>query len=296
MLKFNLLPLKYSPDDVERVEIDLPSLRDMRFYFDGSYSIPSVTTILGSGADKGAIIANWKKKWVKIFRDRNVPQRDIDAYFSMASTRGTFLHEMIENYHETGGVLPDTLEIPDYDNGIFERMEGYMKQVPAGKRKHKGLLRQHPRHWLHVFDYLDTLRGTVLAQERFLFNISHQIAGTCDLIYRDGRTGNIVVADYKFTGYSHSEDHGYGSYCWDKPSDAFHDKWLQLAAYAIAFNDEYPEDPVTHMHLISTHPHGIETFIVPLDKPSRDDELQLDTRDYIEDFQVLVSKFFKKRL
>lgn len=296
MLKFNLLPLKYSPDDVERVEIDLPSLESMRFYTDGSISIPSVTTILGSGSSTGAIIANWKKKWVKIFRDRNVPQRDIDAYFSMASTRGTFLHEMIEKYHESGGVLPDTLEIPDYDNEIFERFETVMGRVPTSKRRHKGLLRQHPRHWLHVFDYLDSLRGTVLAQERFLFSRDQQIAGTCDLIYRDERTNHVVVSDYKFTGYSHQTDHGYGSYCWEKPSDTFHDKWLQLTAYGLAFNEEYPDNPVTRMHLISTHPHGIETFIVPFDKEARDDELQLSTRDYSADFATLVTKFFKKRL
>lgn len=296
MLKFNLLPLKYSPEDVERVEIELSSLKDLRFYYDGSVAIPSVTTILGSGADKAAIIANWRKKWKKIFADRNLDPRDAEAYFSMASIRGTFLHEKIEHYHKSGGEIDEDLTIPEYDNDLFERIEQIMKQVPASKRRHKGLLRQHPRHWLHVFDYLDTLRGEVLAQERFLFNVDYQIAGTCDLVYRDERTGNVVVADYKFTGYSHIEDHGYGNYGWEKPSDAFHDKWLQLAAYGMAFNDEYPEDPVTHMHLISTHPHGVETFIVPFSKEARDDELQLETRDYIEDFQTLVAKFFKKRL
>lgn len=297
VLKFDLLPLKYTPEDVERVELELDSLKDMRFYFDGTYSVPSVTTILGSGADKAAIIGNWRKKWTKIFKDRNVPQNAIDAYFSMASKRGTFLHETIEHYHETGGELPDgdDLLVPDFDNDLFELFEGVMKKVPSSKRKHKGLLRQHPRHWMSVFDYLDTLRGTVLAQERFLFNVEYQIAGTCDLIYED-RKGNIIVADYKFTGYSHEKDHGYGAYNWEKPSDAFHDKWLQLSAYGTAFNEEYPDNPVTHMHLISTHPHGVETFIVPFDKEERDNALQLDTRDYNRDFQSLVSTFFKRKI
>ena len=297
MLEYNALPffLSLSPS-VERAEIATPEWEGLRIYKDGKIGIPSVTTILGYGKEKHAILANWRKKFDRLLVDEGgMGYREAQRYYSLASKRGTSLHEMVEKYHENR-IWDPVVEVPDYSIEYLLQIQSILEKVGDKVLKEPELRKTLPHNWHHVKDFLDKKEGTILAQELFVFCKDLNIAGTLDLLYEDS-LGRVVVADYKFTGYgkgSHNplKRKANGWYSWENPSDAFHEKWLQLTAYADALNYLIKDKFVTHMELISVHPDGIDHFLVPIDRDARMMEIGTETLDYSSLYQEKLKVFF----
>lgn len=302
MLKYRVP--EYNFPKPERCELDEPRYDGMRFYRDvndtNSLVLPSVTTTIGYGdTAKLAILASWRKYWRDNFAKYGFSPVDIEAYFNLASNRGTVIHEAIENLHEHNVHEPDFDNHPDLDLDYIERLETIMASMTPKDRKRETNLYQHPRYWWeHAHPYLMSLEGEIIAQELQMFYVDDHIdecghrfgvAGTADLIYID-TNGDGVVADYKTTGYAHATPSRYSNYSWDKPSSQFDAKWLQLTPYAVGFNRLMGQDIIKKLHLISIYPGGVESFIVPLDVAARDLLVGTKTADYYKEYNTLLNR------
>lgn len=291
MLKFKVP--SYDLPSVNRCFVSpqqFPRFAGKRFYTNGTHVLPSVTTVIGDGAAKAAIIKRWKDKWTRILLREGFNEEQTRAYFTLASGRGTVLHECVEKFHQFGE-LPNFEEIEDLDLGYMEELEQIMDRIPDDERKHPELKCQLPKYWWNpVREYLETLDGDIIAQELQMFSTVTNVAGTCDLAYLLPN-GRGVIADYKFTGYSKVKPSPYGNYSWDKPNDMFVDKWLQLEAYGRTFNSLMGADIIKDMHLISTFPGGVESFLVPMDREERNIIVGCDTPDYFEVYQNKLDSF-----
>lgn len=291
MLKFKVP--EYNLPEVNRCFVcssQFPRFAGKRFYTNGENVLPSVTTVIGDGAAKAAIISQWKKKWTRLLLANGFNEEEAALYFNLASGRGTVLHEAVEHLHQFG-TSPDFEAHPDIDLDYCHRLEELMAKIDITDRKHEELVYQDPFHWwVNVEPYLRGLEGDIIAQELQMFSTVTNVAGTCDLAYLLPN-GRGVIADYKFTGYSKTKPSRYGNYSWETPNDMFLDKWLQLEAYGRTFNSLMGADIIKDMHLISTYPGGVESFLIPMDKQERDQMVGVETPDYFEVYQNKLDSF-----
>lgn len=291
MLNYNVPT--YNFPEINRVAVDtinFPRYAGKRFYTDGEGCLPSVTTVIGDGAAKAAIIGRWKKKWTRVLTENGFTSSEAARYFSLASTRGTALHAAVENFHQFHKT-PDFSQVEELDLDYMVRLEELMADLDPDVRKHPELIYQTPNHWWDpVEEYLQGLEGEIIAQELQMFSEETGVAGTCDLAYLLPN-GRGVISDYKFTGYSKTKPSKYGNYSWDNPNDMFLDKWLQLEAYGRTYNHLMGEDIIKDMHLISTFPGGVESFLVPMDREERNEVVGCETPDYFEIYQSKLETF-----
>lgn len=140
----------YEFERLPRVEVD-----GVRYYTNGedAFKYPSVTTVLDKMSDKTYLI-EWRKR---------VGEQEATRISNFASTRGTAIHTMCENY-----VLGEDVDLSMPHNAIM------FKQIQR---------------------VLDGNVDNVIASESTLVSHKLKVAGTTDLIAE--YNGKLSIIDYK---------------------------------------------------------------------------------------------------
>lgn len=127
---------------------------------------------------------------------------------------------------------------------------------------------------LYRFNFIKkelTKLGKIRAVEHRLICKEYQVAGTADLIaYHEDA---LTVFDYKSSNKPKNED-------------AFRSFWFQTAFYAIAWNEEHPEEPVEKLGIIPIN--CIDMFCKPRFLPLSSIQT-IDLRQIREDFRIKFS-------
>ena len=140
----------YEFERLPRVEVD-----GVRYYTNGeeAFKYPSVTTVLDKMSDKTHLV-EWRKR---------VGEEEATRISSFASTRGTAIHQMCENY-----VIGEDVDLSMPHNALM------FKQIQR---------------------VLDSKVDHVIASESTLVSHKLKVAGTTDLIAE--YDGKLSIIDYK---------------------------------------------------------------------------------------------------
>lgn len=195
---------------LERVEVD-----GKRFYKvpnGGLYQ--SVTTALG--AINAKAIQEWRKR---------VGAEEAQKISTRASTRGTYVHAICENY--------------------LGNVEEYLKR-DGGK---KSFMPTHIEMFNQIKPYLDQHVDEVYGIETRMYSDELQLAGTCDCICR--MHGIPAIVDFKTSSKP-------------KEKDKITNYFLQGAAYSIMVKERYGKYISNIGILIATEHDGLQTFWEPV--------------------------------
>lgn len=185
-----------------------------KYYVDGKWA-PGVTTIL-SIINKPFLIKWAANEAGNFVKETIIPGKPLDEVEIQqlvdgaknahnkkrdgAADMGTYIHNYIES---------------------FVRGEEPIK--PVNPRLLKVVNKFH--------EWWDTVQPEVLSPERMMCSVTHNFAGTADLICRIN--GKITIVDWK-TG-----------------SGIYEDMFSQLAAYSVMLEEEYPEQKVEQLCIVN---------------------------------------------
>lgn len=199
-------------EEIERVYKD-----GKRFYQVSSgkkviATLPSVTTVMGSMADKSGLEA-WKKK---------VGEEEANRISQLSMNRGTLMHRLIELYKPLPGspqekrdYLEDTAE-SDYE--ILEILE-----AENGKLYYNEAWKMFDKFWYNNSRFFGKI-DEVLDAERFLWTVKGgEYAGTLDNVSKL-KDGAVKIIDYKNSRKP-------------KRREWIQDYFRQTAAYWVAYWD-----------------------------------------------------------
>lgn len=187
---------RYTIDDVGRI------------YSDGSFMLPSVSTVLDV-RETPERLKNWKK--------RKKRSGEYESYMSYTQNRGTLIHE---------ACLQSVMPEDDSGDPIKVLWGKEEDNAEAGLKEHNNYDRYKTDEELalQMWEYIRTITGIgpdndgaeVLDVETFVTNEDIGYAGQFDLLYHDTETDETVLADIKTS------------------KGVFKKHQIQLAAYSMA--------------------------------------------------------------
>lgn len=176
-----------------------------RVYSTGRNTYPSITSVLSIASDKEGI-----EKWKQSIGEeaaRKITQASIN--------RGVRLHTLFENY---------LLNYSFFDVGQMPSTMALFHQVRP---------------------FIDENVEKVLGVELPLYSDMLEVAGTCDLVYRQG--DSVIVLDFKTSTYHKKEDY----------VKNYH---LQAASYCIMVEELYNIPVERYIILIATETNTFQLF------------------------------------
>lgn len=119
--------------------------------------------------------------------------------------------------------------------------------------------------------------------EWMIFSETHRICGSIDMVFRNRKTNNYIMMDWKRSKKIHkkcafSKEFGFGP-CADLENVNFHHYSLQLNLYKFLLEDQYGLQ-IESMHIVVFHPNN-SNFLL-LDVPDR----QQHIRAILEDMEI----------
>ncbi len=175
-------------------------------------TLPSVTTVMGSMADKSGLDA-WRKK---------VGEEEADRISKLSMNRGTIMHRLIELYKPKEGSAVEKKEwledIAPNDEEILE-----ITELDNGQLYYNEAWKMFDKFWYNNSRFFGKVEE-VLESERFLWTVKGGgYAGTLDNVSRLN-DGKIKIIDYKNSRKPKREE-------W------IQDYFRQTAAYWVAYWD-----------------------------------------------------------
>lgn len=200
----------FESTELERVEVD-----GQRFYRVPSGGLyQSVTTALG--AINAKAIQQWRNR---------VGAEEAQRIATRASTRGTYVHAICENY--------------------LGNVEQYLKR-DGGK---KAFMPVHVEMFNQIKPHLDSYVDEVYGIETRMYSDELKLAGTCDCICR--MHGVPAIVDFKTATKP-------------KEKDKITNYFLQAAAYSIMVKERYNKLISNIGIIIATEHDGLQTFWEPV--------------------------------
>jgi len=208
---------------------------------------PSVTSVLSVGDSP-----DWYEAWV----DR-VGAQKAEAITRVAGDRGTIIHAACQDFVCTGNIdLVKPMMMPDdlyrfvlikkelSKLGLVRAVE--YKQSPGNIDLVKPMMMPDDLYRFVLIKKELSKLGLVRAVEYKQICKQYAVAGTADLIaYYNGL---LTVFDYKSSNKP-------------KQEESFQSFWMQTAFYALAWNEEHPDELVTQLGIIPVNDQ--EMFIKP---------------------------------
>ena len=175
-------------------------------------TLPSVTTVMGSMADKSGLDA-WRKK---------VGEEEADRISKLSMNRGTIMHRLIELYKPKEGSAVEKKEwledIAPNDEEILE-----ITELDNGQLYYNEAWKMFDKFWYNNSRFFGRVRK-VIDSERFLWTVKGGgYAGTLDNV-SELDEGSIKIIDYKNSRRPKREE-------W------IQDYFRQTAAYWVAYWD-----------------------------------------------------------
>mgnify|MGYP001441145781 FL=1 len=175
-------------------------------------TLPSVTTVMGSMADKSGLDA-WRKK---------VGEEEADRISKLSMNRGTIMHRLIELYKPKEGSAVEKKEwledIAPNDEEILE-----ITELDNGQLYYNEAWKMFDKFWYNNSRFFGKVKE-VMESERFLWTVKGGgYAGTLDNVSRLN-DGKVKIIDYKNSRKPKREE-------W------IQDYFRQTAAYWVAYWD-----------------------------------------------------------
>lgn len=201
---------------------------------DGSWSprlwTPSATGIIDK-IDDGK--ANALKGWAMRLMANSIVQQVTDADYHVDEVT---LHEIIEEARKA----PETFvrKAANVGNAVHKYAEDFIN-LKLGLSEQEPKLPRHPkvRSGVEAFREWDEQHGIeYLSSERLLYSVAHHYSGTMDILARVNGVKTII--DIKTSSRVQSTHK------------------LQLAGYMLAYNEEFPDDPVENRMILHVSREG----------------------------------------
>lgn len=168
--------------------------------------VPGVTTITGRFSDKDALIG-WAYNTGYQHAEDGMPKNRF-AQVQEAADIGTYIHQLVQ-WHVEGRAAPEPLPDPQLDAEARARgMNGFQQ----------------------FLDWMNLTRMNVTSWEEPLVSERYQFGGTPDGIFEfcdgDGGIAHIALGD------------------WKSSKRLYYDTLMQLAAYLILWEENFPESQI----------------------------------------------------
>lgn len=184
-------------------ELKQVTLEHKRFYEDKEGNqFPSVTTFLSKTKDQTFLKA-WRKR---------VGDAEADRISKAATSFGTKLHSIAES-----------LLANSYSTELFEGNSVFECRFSPVK------------------DFLEKEVAELLGSEIMLYSKTLQLAGSCDLVYKNHQ-GDVIVADFKTSKSK-------------KKLEWLEDYFLQISVYALMVSELYDQE-ITKGELLFSYENG----------------------------------------
>ena len=175
-------------------------------------TLPSVTTVMGSMADKSGLDA-WRKK---------VGEEEADRISQLSMNRGTIMHRLIELYKPLPGSPQEKRELLE-DMAPIDKEVCDITKLENGQLYYNEAWKMFDKFWYNNSRFFGRVKKVIDA-ERFLWTIKGGgYAGTLDNV-SELEEGSIKIIDYKNSRKPKREE-------W------IQDYFRQTAAYWIAYWD-----------------------------------------------------------